>query len=190
MTTAISTSVSHHDRRHNRPAGTGFTLIELLAVIVILGIIVALVISVGVYLRNESSRKSTVATMEIIANALAAYQEDKGITPAEDKPNAFVTNPADAPAEMTAAQQRCKNLYGQLSACKSSADRLASLPQDANDTTNSQFLDGYGNTIDYRIAGGVGNKPVLISAGPDGKFGIIPVDLGAQKDNIRSDGRK
>jgi len=179
MTTAMSTSISHHDRRHNRPAGTGFTLIELLAVIVILGIIVALVISVGAYLRNEGSRKSTVATMDIIANAVAAFQEENGKPPLEAVP----TSPTGT--DEAQAKIRCQNLYTWLQGVKRSADLLAALPEDAIDKTASPwcFLDGYGNAIDYKMNGGVGNKPVLISAGPDGKFSTTG-------DNIRSDGRK
>jgi len=57
--------------------------------------------------------------------------------------------------------------------------------------------DAYGNAMIYLKDGGVGGKPVIISAGPDGKFGFggktdgattnAPVNKQAQKDNIRSD---
>jgi hypothetical protein len=43
------------------------------------------------------------------------------------------------------------------------------------------FADGYGKYMDYQQASGAGGTPLLISAGPDGKFGT--------EDDIRSDRR-
>jgi prepilin-type N-terminal cleavage/methylation domain-containing protein len=43
------------------------------------------------------------------------------------------------------------------------------------------FVDAYGKYMDYSSSRGVGSTPVLISAGPDGKFG--------NEDDIRSDRR-
>lgn len=176
------------DSRNNRPprqARRGFTLIELLAVLVILGVILSLIISVGIYLRNEAARKSTVATLDIIANAIAVFQSEKaGVAPAFPAP--YVS--ADPNVQ---PKERSQKLYTELMSVKRSADLIAKLPSDALDkSTPPAFLDGYGNVIDYSRDGGVGNSPYVKSAGLDGNFGYNPVDVNAQKDDIRSDGKK
>lgn len=56
--------------------------------------------------------------------------------------------------------------------------------KDGATTVNRQqplFVDAYGKYMDYSSSKGVGSTPVLISAGPDGKFG--------NEDDIRSDRR-
>ena len=62
------------------------------------------------------------------------------------------------------------------------------------DTAEGLTSDAYGNAMLYLKDGGVGGKPVIVSAGPDGKFGWEPAyktspDLQKKyrKDNIRSD---
>jgi len=154
----------------------GFTLIELMAVIVIVAILAALTVSVGMYLRQDSSRKLTVAAIEVLSSALAAYQDETGTVPSETCPNdkwivpPLVLTPYNT-SEIAQATARSMNLYSQLTTVKSSNDRLASLPKEVCDQTNKLFLDGFERPIDYRETGGMGGAPLLISAGADGMFG-------------------
>jgi len=168
----------------------GFTMVELMAAIVIVSILAALTISVSVYLRQDSARKVTVATLDILSTAIEAYREEKGSVPAENSP----TNPTGN--ELAQATARSKNLYTQLFQVKSSADRLANLPKEANGENRknpaSMFYDGFGNPIDYQSFGGLGGAPLLRSAGPDGKFGFSVAEFPTyaeqvkfQKDNIQ-----
>ncbi|HOF18116.1 MAG TPA: hypothetical protein PK082_04340, partial [Phycisphaerae bacterium] len=48
----------------------------------------------------------------------------------------------------------------------------------------TEFLDSWRKGLAYEKTGGFGGRPVIISAGPDGKY-PSPDD----KDNVRSDGR-
>jgi len=169
----------------------GFTLIELMAVIVIVSILAALTVSVGMYLRQDSSRKLTVATMDILSAAIAAYQDEIGFVPDDNAPNDPNPPPPTPVTENTQAEARSKNLYKQLSEVKSSAERLANLPQEAKDS-NEFFLDGFERPIDYQKNKGMGGAPVLISAGPDGVFGFSTTQYPNladrekyQKDNIQ-----
>ena len=182
----------------------GFTLIELMAVIVIIAILVALIFSVGLYLRHDSGNKVTLATLDILSVAIEAFHAETGKMPEE-------ANVSGAATEIEAAITRSKYLGAQLLSARSSNERLIHLPQDAirSHPTNgklepSQFLcfqDGFERPIDYRKEKGMGGAPMLISAGPDGKFGYTksppggdawwfsssPTDdeANAQKDNIQ-----
>ena len=72
-------------------------------------------------------------------------------------------------------------------------EKVLNLSKDAYSPTRSastnlltaQFNDGFGNPIRYEQAGGLGGRPVLISAGPDEDFGAA--DPTKAEDNIRSD---
>ena len=63
-------------------------------------------------------------------------------------------------------------------------------------------FDAYNRAMDWDPEGGFNNGPVVISAGPDGKFGLVDRDDGSrtyrpstedslkeQEDNIRTDGK-
>ena len=164
----------------------GFTIIELLAVIVILGILTALTVSVGMYLKQDSARKATVATLDILSAAIAAYAEETGAVPAGD-PGAATNTTSDI-AYAAEAHKRSASLRAQLEGVRSSRERIANLPQEATPRFGqyaNAFVDGFEMVIDYLPSGGMGGATLLISAGPDGKFGISPADESLSKDNIQ-----
>jgi len=80
-------------------------------------------------------------------------------------------------------------------------DRLMQLPEDAIEPWDRPgetwhepvFKDGWGIAMRYSRDGGMGNRPVVISAGADHRFGWddegFDDDESKTTDNIRSDGR-
>ena len=142
----------------------GFTLIELLIVIFILGILVALVVGAASYVFEEANRKNTAATQAILMDAIQTFFDENGNYPTENGASEEV---------------RIHNLYLVLTTCNASMAKLHNLPLDAVDTSNEWFMDAYENYMDYRITGGIGGRPVIISRGRDDTFGT--------EDDIRSD---
>ncbi len=62
---------------------------------------------------------------------------------------------------------------------KAMGKKLGELSPDVLDTSNFWILDGWEIPMRYEQFGGLGKRPVLISAGPDGEFST-------EDDNIRS----
>jgi len=164
----MNTSTNNHNAAA-RPR-QGFTLIEMMAVIVIIAILAALIVSVGLYLRHDSGNKTTMATMDVLSTAIEAYQADKGFLPDEDRDGKV----SAAVTEIDAARERSKSLRRELELAnlKCCDERVANLPQEALGSDGT-FVDGFGNPIDYRMNKGMGGASMLISAGPDGKFGYV-----------------
>jgi prepilin-type N-terminal cleavage/methylation domain-containing protein len=190
----------------HRKAGKGFTLIEIMVVILILAVLVALVVGISKTVSIEVARRRTVAIQGQLLAAIRAYTDAHNNTPPSDS---LSTPPATPPAtsgygstdpSMWAAQYRIADLYLQLAGEPASAKVLSSLPpeavytptlpfrqSDVNKGKFKLFRDGFDNDMDYRLSG-LGGRPVIISAGPDGHFGVVGgVDYDA--DNIQSDGR-
>lgn len=79
------------------------------------------------------------------------------------------------------------NLTGKP-AVQAALQRIQYLPVDAMGVTERVFRDGYGTPLRYYRTRGIGGKPLLVSAGPDTRFGDA-TNVDAGKDDIRSDGR-
>ncbi len=163
-------------RGHNP---TGFTLVEMLAVILVIGILVAVVVGVAGNVIARASEEQTRKNMATIMSALDTYFEEKGTYPPETG-NGY----EDVNAK----------LFAELNRCEKSKKRLGALSRSAIRVVNTQtryFVDGFGGKVmKYHRTGGAGGGPYLESAGPDNAFGD-PQNSNdpALADNIRSDGR-
>lgn len=203
-------------RLHPARAGrAAFTLVELMVVIFIIAIVIAMVVSVSKYVREESARKQTEATQALVMSAVDAFYTAFDKYPADNQ-----TDPSrntaghDTTPDPQSIEKSVQTLMVYLTgswngtpglqaddytylvnnsapdtiALKAkiqalTSDKLLQLPKDAYDPTASALTihDGYGQPMRYEQKGGLGGRPVLISAGPDEKFNT--------DDDIRSDGR-
>ncbi len=156
-------------------ARRGFTLIELLVVMVILAIIIALAVAIGGYINEESSRKRTQTAQEILKTAVDMYEKAyDGRAPSDEWDSSWsVTKPGDeAEATTVALLQRLKEV-------PKSWKIVEKLEEEIFEDAQTPLTDGFGYPMKYVDDGGRGKAPVLISTGPDGKFGT--------EDDIRSD---
>jgi prepilin-type N-terminal cleavage/methylation domain-containing protein len=188
-----------------------FTLIEVLIVVLILTILATLVVSMGATLRIASGRQKTMQYQSLVMAGVRAYYGVRGFYPAEgissgtaipipvmSAPRYYGGDHYDHPyyRECMASKIRNANLYLQLLAEPESAKTVQALPPLALFRVPNQlwslpgvnyvFRDGYNNDMDYRVSAGLGGRPVLISAGPDGAFGFGTFQS-SDADNIRSD---
>lgn len=195
-----------------------FTLIEMMVVIFILGILVAMVVGISRYVFEESARKETETTQAVLMGIIDAFHEQFEKYPPDQLDPINNAAQGDKPLEPSAAiisdmlqcrdanditDAQCQFITGavpqpghkprlaqQIKAI--SMDRLLKLPEEAigDEASDFVFLDGWGKAMRYSRNGGLGDRPVLISAGPDGQFGW---DAGEEPslsaDNVRSDGR-
>ena len=201
-----------------RPA-IAFTLIEMLVVIFILSILVTLVVGVGNYVYDEAGRKQTQATMAVLANTIDAFHEEFDKYPSDHLSldddvelcwylTGHITVDSADPNSQGAyawlvggspSNQQIIDLNNRIT--NVTRERLVKLSKDAyasGASSTNAFRDGFGNPIRYNDDAGLGGRPVLISAGPDGLFGWDdPDDSGGfltpnpdptkQEDNVRSD---
>lgn len=174
------------------PSRWGFTLVELLLVMFILSVLVALTVGVSWYVIEEGRKKETVNTQKRLIAAIDAYSKVSGKVPdvvyEPDSSVSYKWSPSEHMARLT-------NQLTTGSQTNNNPDVTAPLYK-----ATRPFLDGvsttdaYGNSMLYLKEGGLGGRPVIVSAGPDGKFGyevaykLKPEDQKKyQKDNIRSD---
>lgn len=141
----------------------GFTLIEMLVVILIIGILVALVVSVSGMIIRRGYIARTRTDLEMIMKAVQIFYEDT-------TPHAYPAGP------------NIRNLYQQLQTVPRAADRLRKLDPKVSPANRRVFLDWFGFKLRYFPERGPAGSPLLISPGPDGDFGT--------DDDIRSDGRE
>ena len=66
---------------HRRHAAAGFTLLELLVTTVVIGVIMAIIVSTLLQARDKSRQGATIADMRNIATAIEAYTVDNVIYP-------------------------------------------------------------------------------------------------------------
>lgn len=166
----------------SRPCNGAFTMVEMLAVLMILTILVALAVGVGVIVMAETKRKQTIATQQVVMEALQAYHDNNNKYPDED----------------TDGSDDCSEVMTKLLGDVDGKVFVKGLSSEAYVSgINTPLLDAYGAAMRYRRNGGLGGGPVLISAGKDSEFGFgddglpdTPDDEPDLKlDNIRSDGR-
>ncbi len=170
-------------RALRRSSGQAFTLIELLVAIFIIAILITLVIGVSNYVFEEAGRKETQATQAVVMQAIEAYKDVTGYYPPDN------TDPSYPPlTAKTCLMWHLKADGGsynnakptQARIRKATAPILLKLSAEAMNAGNlDQLFDGFGNAMDYVQDGGLGGRPVLISAGDD---------LADTADDIRSDG--
>lgn len=155
----------------SRGCNGAFTMVEMLAVLTILTILVALAVGVGQHVIEEAKRKQTIATQEVVMQAIQAYY---------DNHNGY-------PPEETDGSDDCSQLMkNHLVPDKDAGELVKGLGSEAyagigTHGTGAALLDAYAKEMRYEISGGLGGGPVLISAGKDGDWGTT--------DDIRSDGR-
>jgi type II secretory pathway pseudopilin PulG len=143
-------------RKH---AHAGFTMVEMLTVLVVLMILIGLVVGVGKYIYDDSLRKQTVTTMDVLNNALQAFYAANS--------NTYPGSAVSGAGVITALNAGGADVQA----------RLNDLPKDA--VKDGVLVDGFGRAISYDPTGGLGGRPVFISGGPDGTNGT--------PDDIRSD---
>lgn len=173
-----------HDATTKRSAGGlrrgAFTLIELLAVMLILAVLLALIVSITPYVRNAAAVKKTKVSLKIVGSALDVYFDAKGKYPDDRNPEEPVPPRIDSSLSTPIIVQ----LMNILANHPKTRHIVGALPKDAWGGKDHVLLDGWGMAVSYSWEAGIGKKPVLISAGPDGA--MVGNDVGYQ-DNIRSD---
>ena len=138
-----------HDATTKRSAGGlrrgAFTLVELLAVMLILAVLLALIVSITPYVRNAAAVRKTKIGLKIVGSALDVYFDAKGKYPDEDDDIVQLMN-------ILANHPKTRHIVG-------------ALPKDVWGGKDHALLDGWGMPVRYLWADGIGKKPVLISAG-------------------------
>jgi prepilin-type N-terminal cleavage/methylation domain-containing protein len=174
-----------------------FTLIEVLIVIFILSILAALGTSVAGYVVRLSARHETTTTQRLLIQAVQSFYDAS--IPKTYPPDCY--DPS-IPRPNDSCRVLLNHLTGkydpdnsgslaidksQTPAARSATTLLLQLPRDAWDGYwNSSVKDAWKHTLRYEARGGLGSVPVLISAGPDGLFGVKSTDREGE-DDIRSD---
>jgi prepilin-type N-terminal cleavage/methylation domain-containing protein len=168
----FNASDQHVPPSGRRPRRRGFTLVELLLVMFVLSVLVALVVGVGSYVIEQARITETVANQQALIAAIDAYRKVTGQFPDGN-------GLGDIEVLMTALQP------------DGNAPREVEIRKEVTPFlkagSGSLMVDAFGSTMKYYAGKGLGGKPLIISAGPDGDFGDIPVDETKQRDNIRSD---
>ena len=171
MTSSTAWKSSLPGRRSAR--ARGFTLVELLLVMLVLSILVALVAPVGSYVIEQARISETITTQQTLVTALDAYRKATGDFP-----------PLDANSEGD-----IEGLLQVLQAYGASGEAAEEIRQETMPYLGAQpgllKSDAWGNEMRYYARRGIGGKPLILSAGPDGDFGDF--DRSRQRDNVRSD---
>jgi len=156
----------------------------LLAVLAAMWLALAIWLYVDSLREHEPDPRITRAYVQIIAAAIDAYCDETGSVPAEPEDYApapgWFTGHSD---EEWRVYCRSAALYSQLVDVEKSLNTCAKLPIGAVaiiEEGPAAFVDSWGHYMDYQPQGAFGG-PLVISAGPDGRFGT--------KDDYRSDGR-
>lgn len=198
------------NRSRRNKARTGFTLVELLVVVAIIGILVALVVSVGSYVQAKGREDTTYDRMRVVLAAMVAYRDATRLEPEEQGDMGdtnFIAENAENDQAKDAAKRNIAKLIVQLRSIRVSADVLAKLgdeayrlsgeeltldPDDQQDDEPKEYYliyDAWGVPLNYQADGGIGGNPVLISAGRDSHFGHADDDADYRLDNLRSDAK-
>ncbi len=171
--------------RRTGGSGGGFTLVELLAVILVLGIVVAMVVGVSGLVMRKAATERTKQWMGVIRNAWDEYYQATDAYPKYadegDTGEDYKSNNADLFGLLMGPTSWGSGDVGARR--KAEARRmLDGLPADATRVIdgNWHFIDGFGNIMWYHSTGGAAGQPFLESAGAD-------MNHETTSDNIRSD---
>lgn len=189
-----------------RSLARGVTLSETLVVVSAVAVLLTL-LSLGMGgIRTELKREQAIALMRTLDSALGAYHEALGEWPADLNPNPSALEYGARPASRKdddASGQRVIDLMAHTPASRVVLETLPDILREKTDRAtpsagewNTSVRDPWGNPlrcltsrsplIPHRMAVAANrNRPIFISAGPDGRFGFS--DVSAASDNIRSD---
>jgi len=118
-------------------------------------------------LRAERTRR----TQGLLLQAIRAHYEYANSWPAQE-PETW--------GDEDGARETGRNLLVALRANDAAKQVLHKLSNEALPADGDAVLDAYGNPMGYRQTGALGGGPLIVSAGPDGRFDT-------EEDNIRSD---
>lgn len=137
---------------------------------------------------EQGRKKETIITQKMLLGAIDAYRKTTGAVPdVAYEPDSSDPNKSDPARQMALLVAELRGKDPDDPVYKATRPFLGHDPEPITH-------DAYGNAMLYLKDGGVGGKPVIVSAGADGKFGYETAyttnpDLKKkyQKDNIRSD---
>jgi type II secretory pathway pseudopilin PulG len=169
--------------------------VELLLVMFVMSVLVALVVSVGSYVIEQERKKETINTQDRWLAALEAYRNVTRKYPPTD-PNILPGGAQEKDytyhGSMTGKHGLMQYLLGSMDPTltpKILAATKAYLGEGSSGTMATLGVnDAYGNPMRYYMDKGLGGKPLILSAGPDGDFGVT--NQNKRTDNIRSDTRE
>jgi prepilin-type N-terminal cleavage/methylation domain-containing protein len=141
----------------------GFTLLELLIVVALITILASMVLMATRGSWIDANKKLTESTIALLDGALEDYREYKTYDPTSTflfpEPNVLSSHSA--------------SLYAGLNSVPDSKKMLEKIP-DSQITLVSNypvFIDAWKTPLNYLYDPALNNFPVIISAGPDKKFG-------------------
>jgi prepilin-type N-terminal cleavage/methylation domain-containing protein len=170
----------------------GFTLVELLLVMFVMSVLVALVVGVGTYVVESERKEETIATQNRYLAALEAYRNVTREYPPTDPNLAPTVSPPKPSSYADSMNILVRWLNGGRHSNPMSKKIYSATKSFLGEGTTPPTTDAYGNPMRYYSDKGLGGKPVILSAGPDGEFGVANTDKDKKKrtDNIRSDTRE
>jgi type II secretory pathway pseudopilin PulG len=156
---------------------TAFTLVEVLIVVALIVVLVSMVLVATSKSWVDKEGQLTKATIALLDTALQEYHDYKG----------FFPNPNSLPEAVFGNDYVLRHnasLYAQLNFVPDSRKVLGRLPDSQIQIINSDYLiilDAWGKAFDYLYVNngdtvfdpGENTFPVIISAGPDKKFGSV-----------------
>jgi prepilin-type N-terminal cleavage/methylation domain-containing protein len=173
-------------QRAGRPRG--FTLVELLLVMFVMSVLVALVVGVGSYVIEQERKEETIAWQNRYLAALEAYRNVTTFYPPTDANLAPTVTPAKDAKYDFSMLLLLSYLQGSRAGDNLMKTKINAATKSYMGEGNPQTTDAYGNSMRYYADKGVGGKPLILSAGPDGDFGATITSK--RTDNIRSDTRE
>jgi hypothetical protein len=149
-------------------------------VMFVMAVLVALVVGVGTRVIEEGRKKETVSRQVRMLAAVDAYFKVMGeVPPHTGDPNESMTKLIEYLRGRKEGDGKLKrDIYEETKAYLGASDGELS-------------LDAFNKPMRYYSDRGVGGRPLIISAGPDGEFGdgTTKQERQRREDNIRSDTR-
>ena len=147
----------------------GLTVVEVLISVAILAILDAGMFTVSSYVSTQAEEKLAESTIEILVTSLEQFYEFW-----QEYPELLIIH--DTPARRSALL--FEKLHGTASSSRICGNIQESQTGDTDNDGKSEFLDAWGNAIDYTYTAG-DEFAAVESAGADG-------DFSTQADNISS----